>query len=124
VAVVAVDFDNTIFQEDDQGNLELVPEAREALEELRSQGHHIVIHTCRTTVARELGRLTKELAWLEETLARHDVAYDEIHAGDKMIADAYVDDRAVAFRGDWSRTLSELENHLEGHSRHRRGKTG
>jgi histidinol phosphatase-like enzyme len=112
LAVIAVDFDHTLFTETPSGEAVPLPHAREAMVELKRQGHHLVIHTCRTTVAREDGNLADELQWIAATLNEHGIPFDEIYAGDKLIADAYVDDRAVGFRGDWNATLSELGQRL------------
>lgn len=123
MAVVAVDFDNTLFEESAEGDVVPIEGAREALAELRQNGHHVVIHTCRTTVAREEGNLADEIAWIEEMLHANGMPFDEIYVGDKMIADAYVDDRAVAFRGDWVDALESLETHLASRRRGT-GRTG
>ena len=78
------------------------PGAVERVQQLRSAGHTIVLHTARhmkTTggnvgqVLARQGRVTLE--WLDE----HGFGYDEIHFG-KPYADVYIDDNAVRFR-DW-----------------------
>lgn len=97
----------------------MVEGAREAMLELRRLGHRLLIHTCRTTVASEIGDLAEEIRWIEGTLVSFGIPFDEIYAGDKLIADAYVDDRAVAFRGDWGDTLDALGSHLEARRRRR-----
>ena len=34
--------------------------------------------------------------------------YDEIFPGEKLVADYYIDDRAVPFQGNWSEVLSQV----------------
>lgn len=108
MARIAIDFDDSLVGIGDDGEVYPIPGAREQLQALRSDGHAIVIYTCRITIARRDGRLAEELAELEDMLAAFDLQYDEIYIGDKLIADAYVDDRAIPFRGDWPATGRDL----------------
>ncbi len=110
--VIAVDFDGTCFDTDDHGELVPVPGARDALSLLKNQGYHLVIHTCRTTIAMDRGSLDEEVHFIESILRSHGFEYDEIHLGEKLVADAYVDDRAIAFRGNWEKTLDQLEKYF------------
>jgi hypothetical protein len=32
--------------------------------------------------------------------------FDEIHLGEKMVADVYIDDRGVAFDGNWTNAVN------------------
>lgn len=114
LAIIAVDFDGTLVGESPDGELFPIAGAREALTELRRQGHRIVIHTCRTTLANDDGMLTQEVDLIEQTLADFAIPFDEIYVGDKLIADAYVDDRAVPFRGRWDETSTAVLDHLRG----------
>lgn len=99
--VIAVDFDHTLVDYTADGTAVPMPGAREAMEELRGNGAWLVIHTCRTTVGRENGTLADELDFIARALSAFGIPFDEIYEGDKMIADVYIDDRAVAFGGDW-----------------------
>lgn len=105
---IAIDFDGTLVDEDDQGFYHLIPGSREALLDMRARGYRIVIHTCRTGIASSEGRLGQELAVIRQTLDHFSVPYDEIFVGEKMVADFYIDDRAIAFDGNWVTTLETL----------------
>ncbi len=113
MATVAVDFDNTLVAEDSEGNIEPVVGAREAMLALSELGHKIIIHTCRTTEALEANRLHEEVAFIEEVLTNFGIPFDQIFVGPKLIADAYIDDRAIEFRGDWPETVAGLIQYIQ-----------
>lgn len=108
---VAVDFDYTIA--DDDGNL--LPGAVEALNYLHKTGWRVVIWTAR-----------EDLDFVREFLDEYGIPFDYVNEnpdGDtgsrKIFFHATVDDRAVAFDGDWARALAELERrrsiwHIQG----------
>jgi histidinol phosphatase-like enzyme len=104
--VIAVDFDGTLFHTDELGELSVVAGAREALADLRARGYRIVIHTCRTGLAAQDGELSQEVAFIESNLRAHGLVFDEIHLGEKMVADVYIDDRGVTFDGDWTSAVN------------------
>lgn len=107
--VVGIDFDGTLFRADKFGELVPVKGAAQALTALKTQSYKIVIYTCRTGLADASGTLTQELALISGLLREHGIPFDEIHLGEKLVADAYVDDRSVAFSGDWPRALGDLK---------------
>ncbi len=113
MATIAVDFDNTLANLDAEGNVWPVDGARDAMISLRQMGHVIVIHTCRTTEAIAAHRLPEEIAFIEDFLNHFQIPFDQVFVGPKLIADAYVDDRAVAFRGDWPDTLANLIRYVD-----------
>jgi hypothetical protein len=104
MAIIAVDFDNTLVDSED-GEVVPVPGAAESLSRLRQEGHYIIIHTCRTGIASAQGELSDEVRFIEQCLRRFGMDYDEIHVGEKLVAHIYIDDRAVAYEGDWGETL-------------------
>lgn len=110
--VVAVDFDNTLVEEGEGGMSSPVPGGAEALAALRAQGYWIVIHTCRIGIARRDGTLQDEIALVEELLNAFGIPFDEIYLGEKMVADVYIDDRAVAFEGDWDAAVAKTKRML------------
>jgi predicted phosphatase len=110
--VIAVDFDNTIAEEDEVGRLVPVAGVREALQALREQGAIIVIHTCRVKLSREKRQLTQEMYKLEKWLDDYQIPFDQIDMGDKPVARFYIDDRAVHFNGDWDQVTRVIENRM------------
>lgn len=73
------------------------PGAREFLIRLNEEGYRVVIFTCRWWEWVE--------RWLEENGLRK---YVDTVTDKKPPAHAYVDDRAVCFRGDYNATLEEI----------------
>jgi len=113
---VAVDFDNTLHpytrgwigtEPDDEPAL---PGAENFLLELIERGYHVVIYTTRAdTQEGEFG----VIRWMHKHMPRafysmRDNRSIEISAG-KPKAIAYVDDRAVVFRGSYTDCLTDIE---------------
>ena len=109
---VCVDLDGTILEFDEwRGEQHFgkpITGARAVLNELKHLGWRVIIYTTRGN----------EIL-VRNALDRYGVPYDYINrnpdqpAGTnegKPIADAYVDDRAVAFRGNWRKTLEEIQS--------------
>jgi hypothetical protein len=105
---IAIDFDGTLVTQDSNGDFYATIGAKEALEMLVAQGYHIIIHTCRTGIAWREGYLSEELELIKNTLDRFSIPFHEIFAGDKLIADTYIDDRSVSYKGNWEEVISEL----------------
>lgn len=94
---LAIDFDHTIVN-----GREPLPGAKDALQHLHDAGHHITIHSCNS------------YDWIQRVLNDNDIPYDRIWDGPgKPIADCYVDDRAIQFRGNWAEMLKNIETMLE-----------
>ena len=90
MAIIAIDWDRTIHDTDNPvPGRKLgppLPGAKEALIELRRQGHTIIIHSCARAAP-----MADWLAWWE-------IPYSTIWQGNgKPVADWYVDDRGVKF---------------------------
>ena len=102
MAVIAIDFDNTlVFVK------EPLPGARDAINRLREKGHKIVIHSCN----RE--------AWVKEVLDNNDIRYDRVHGNEskgKPLADLYVDDKGYRFpyNGDWATEIDAVLAYTDG----------
>lgn len=107
--IVAIDFDNTLVELLDSGHYILKPGAAEAIQALKNKGCTIVIHTCRIGIAKGAGNIKEVVDNIQSILDQFDIPFDMIHMGTKVVADAYIDDRAVAFTGDWDRTRIETE---------------
>ena len=94
--VIAVDFDGTLVQ-----GKEALHGARDAINNLREQGHKIMIFSCNNT------------QWIERVLRENDIRYDYIWPEGKPLYDALIDDRNIAFDGDWPKAVAEVERRAE-----------
>lgn len=90
--VIGVDFDGTLVN-----GKQALEGAKDAINAMREKGHKIVIFSCNNK------------SWIERVLRDNDIRYDYIWDADKPVFDVYIDDRAIAFRGDWKQTLSEVD---------------
>lgn len=104
--VVAVNLNRTLAQGSGPGDFgEPTDGAADAMRELKEQGFTIAINSV-------VGDVEKIKAWLDQ----HGIAYDYVNespaqpdgSSDKLNAVAYVDDRAIPYRGDWRQTLDDL----------------
>lgn len=107
---IAIDFDGVLadysngWQGDDVFG-EVVDGASAATEVLKNDGWRIIIFTTRKVSDK-----------LKEWLKDNKISYDYINenpdqpesASGKVIADIYLDDRAVTFRGDWKWTVRDI----------------
>ncbi|MBZ5585045.1 MAG: hypothetical protein LAQ30_23115 [Acidobacteriia bacterium] len=99
--VVCVDLDGVLNAFDGWKGAEVFhdprPGAREFLQALNGLGYHVIVFTCR---------------WgphVEEWLARHGLSeYVAAVTDKKPAAHVYVDDRAICFQGDFTRTLEQI----------------
>ena len=109
---IVIDLDGTIcpIRESNQSYADLIPleNAVERINELKSDGHYIIISTARNMatcesnvgkVLKNVGKIT--LDWLE----KYNIPYDEIFFG-KQNADVYIDDRALRFES-WTTINSQ-----------------
>lgn len=107
---ICIDFDGVLhdYSEGFKGKDvfgDMIPNADKATQLLRKKGWTIIIYTTRPKTAK-----------LEKWLKDKGIAYDYINEnpnqpedskGGKLIADIYLDDRGMQFRGDWSEWLME-----------------
>jgi len=109
--VVCVDFDGTLFPYRPlyEQNPPM-PNAVETMWWLKSQGYKIVIFTSRLSPSwlEESGESEqRSLGWVEGLLVQNNIPYDMITA-EKVPAEYYIDDRAIAFRGNWLQVKKEV----------------
>jgi hypothetical protein len=109
--VVCVDFDGTLFPYRPlyEQNPPM-PNAVETMWWLKAQGYKIVIFTSRLSPSwlEESGESEqRSFAWVEGLLVQNNIPYDMITA-EKVPAEYYIDDRAIAFRGSWLQVKKEV----------------
>lgn len=101
MAVLAIDFDNTMVVGDKP-----LPGIKDAINRLRELGHKIIVHSCNNT------------KWIERVLNNNDIRFDYIvtNDGGKPLADLYIDDKGYHFpyNGDWNEELPRVLLRLEG----------
>ena len=110
---IAVDFDGVIhgYSQGWQGGDIYdppVPGVKEAMEELKAKGHTLYIFTTRTNKIFHKDEKDQKKA-IEVYMKEHDIPFDKIWTFGKPMADIFIDDRAIGFRGDWQATLKEVE---------------
>lgn len=103
---IAVDFDNVIYNHDGiwrGGKLSRgpIPGAIEALQQLTTAGHIIIINSTRNWSKKHRERIA---VWLEANL----IPYHKISIH-KPNADLYIDDKAIKFQ-DWGSILARMNN--------------
>jgi len=117
---IIIDFDGTIcgFKFPDCGPPE--PGVKKALLELSAMGFEIAIHSCRTGTywkgQEDLPNRTDHYYTVIEFMLRHDLYYDTIIMDtnmDKPIADFYIDDCGVSYRGSWPDVVNEIKERKE-----------
>lgn len=82
--------------------------AKEALTALKKQGHTLYIFSTRNNKLFHKDEKDQQKA-MEAWLKQHEIPYDKIWSFGKPMADLFIDDRALTFRGDWTQTLHDVE---------------
>lgn len=108
-ATVAVDFDDTLTRHGIW-----IPGAAEAIRQLWRQDVLVVVHSCRANDPHGHAQIQQALHDLgPPPVGPRGGRRLHIHTGPgKPHADAYIDDKAIRFQGDWPATLNELERVL------------
>lgn len=110
--VIAIDFDDTIVEWVNESHCVLKEGVAEAFAMLKAEGFSIVIHSCRIGIAKESGQLEGALSEMRDILDNFSIPYDSIHLGTKVVADVYIDDRAIPYRGNWEETCLETRKFI------------
>ncbi len=108
---VIVDFDGTIcgFAFPDTGPPE--PGVQEGLIRLSNLGYEIVVHSVRTSTNWGLVSVLKHTEIIVNYMKEHNLYYDAVEtnlSSNKPIAMAYIDDRGIAYRGDWRQAVDDV----------------
>jgi hypothetical protein len=109
--VAVVDFDKTIINSKFPGMGTPMPGAKEGLEELKRLGFEINILSCRTSpevYKHEIDR-TDQVRQMEQWMKDNNIPFDRVLNLHKPLADLYVDDCGVGFRGNWEKTIEEIK---------------
>jgi phosphoglycolate phosphatase-like HAD superfamily hydrolase len=99
---LGIDLDKTVAQNSSYPDFELldpVDGAKDALTKLEADGWKIIIHTSRHWQDYEL---------IESWLLKHQIPFRRIVCG-KLFAKYYVDDRGIAYTGDWNEVLKQIK---------------
>lgn len=86
-----------------------VPGTKEALDAIKAAGHRIYIFTVRTNKIFHKDDKDQKKA-IEDWMKQHELPFDKIWNFGKPMADVFIDDRAIGFRGKWEDTLAELQD--------------
>jgi hydroxymethylpyrimidine pyrophosphatase-like HAD family hydrolase len=109
---VAIDFDGTLneYKEWGDGKIKNNPleGAVEAINTISSLGYKVVIYTCRMNV--EVNNVIEQLPMLQNWLKENNLEFVEISMTGKPIADIYIDDRAIEFKGNWNEVTERIKN--------------
>lgn len=107
---IAVDFDGTIVENHYPKIGPLFPGVKEALRDLRDSGFQIVLYTVR---ANPIWYDREKMIEVSEFIKANELAIDYIWTGQgKPMAQFYIDDRAVPFRGNWAQVIAQIKlNH-------------
>jgi len=111
---IAIDFDGVIhsYSRGWQGGEIYDPPVEgthEALTELRAKGWKIYIFSTRTNKIYHKNDHPPQEERMKTYLEEHGIPYDKIWSFGKPMADIYLDDRALNFRGKWVDSLQEIE---------------
>ena len=115
--LVMVDFDATIAEWGPlMGDKSIIPGAADAIRRLKDEGYRVGIFTSRLsrTWARSVvgggpavaAFITQQEMYVRTILDKNDIPFDFVTA-EKMPAAAYIDDKAIAFRGDWAVAMED-----------------
>jgi len=114
--IAIVDFDGTIctFEFPEVGTLQ--PDAREALLKLKELGYQIHIHSCRTATYWDQSERkckydrAQHITLIHNFMEDNDLPYDKLILGmDKPVAELYIDDRGIGYRGYWLDVIRQVK---------------
>lgn len=111
--IAIIDFDGTLchFAFPDVGPPE--PKVKSALIAIKKLGYTIKIHSCRTATYWDGQNRNHHIMAIKQFMLQNDLPFDEIILDenmDKPIADVYIDDRAIKYKGDWLDVVNQLKN--------------
>lgn len=110
---IAIDFDGVLHRYSKGWNGGAiydppVPGTKAALDKLKADGWKIYIFSTRSNkMFRKKDEVDQDAA-MKTWLTEHEIPFDKIWTFGKPMADIYLDDRAIGFRGDWEKSMQEI----------------
>lgn len=116
--IISIDFDGTIVRGEFPEIDGLIPYAKEMVQRLRSDGHYIIINTCRSD-----DQAIDAVNYLLDAGISFDRFNDnapsntEKHNSNsrKIYADIYIDDRQVGGLPPWTTIYEMIQEHINTH---------
>lgn len=109
---ICIDIDGTICRYEEWAGANhfgaVLPGAKEAILKLKEEGWYVIIFSTRA-----------DKKAISDFLNLHNIPFDSINEnpnqpdnaiGGKPLADVYLDDRAITFRGNWAQAYNEIIN--------------
>lgn len=112
MAIIAIDFDGTIVEHEFPMIGQLKPDAKEIIQLLKSEGHEIIIWTCRTSqnsfkhiegarpTTMDVHKFLLEEGIPFDTI-NHNIPSNGFQPSPKVYADFYIDDKNLGGLPDW-----------------------
>lgn len=103
---VAIDFDGTIVEDESPKIGPLKKDVVSSINVLKDLGCYIIITSCRTSslIHPSVTERQVKKQIMENFLRENNIPFDEVDDGThgKVVADAYIDDRAIKFEDNWN----------------------
>lgn len=110
--IAIIDFDGTLTTHEKFPAVGTIqPDAREALLKLQELGYQVHIHSCRTAKYWNRGKIEDEhqIQVIHDFMENNDLPYDKlILEMDKPVAELYIDDRGIGYRGNWLDVIRQV----------------
>ena len=109
---IMIDLDGVVHRYSkgfDDGTLydDPMPGAKEFIDSMKDI-YEIVIFTARVSTTKIRFAPASSIKYVEEWLNKHNIYFDLV-TSDKLPAIAYIDDRAIEFKGDWNYVRERFE---------------
>lgn len=109
---ICIDIDGTICRYESWSGHdhfgEVIPGAKDAIQRLHDDGWYIIIFSTRSRRESIKRFLENEAIWFDSI--NENPHQPDNAVGGKPIADVYLDDRAVTFRGNWAQAYEDVVN--------------
>lgn len=109
--IAIIDFDGTICTHEFPEVGTLQPDAREALLKLKELEYQIHIHSCRTATYWGQGEKERlhQIEVVHNFMEDNNLPYDKLILDmDKPVAELYIDDKGVGYRGNWLDVIRQV----------------